>query len=325
MVLHKIGSPLLFEEVPIPKFGKNEILIKVKACALCRTDLHIIDGDLPSPTLPRILGHQIVGSIVALGDKTTRFKKGDRVGIAWLGKSCGNCFYCHSLKENLCNYPLFTGYQRDGGFAEFCVADSDFVFPLPQQYSDTEIAPLLCGGMIGYRSLRLTEGAEKIGFYGFGSSAHILIQVVNFRRDNVYAFTRSGDRKGQEFARSLGALWAGSIDEPPPHLLDAAILFAPVGAYIPLALSHIRKGGIVVSAGIHMSDIPSFPYHLLWEERVIKSVANLTRQDGFEFLKLAEQIPLKTQVTLYPLEKTNEALEDLRHGKFSGSAVISMD
>lgn len=322
MLFHGAGKPLTLKEVAIPQPNATQVLIKVSACGICRTDLHIIDGELAEPKLPLILGHQIVGEIVQKGDKVQDFNIGDRVGVPWLGGSCGLCEYCTSGRENLCDKALYTGYHIDGGYAEYCVANAAYIFPIPRHYPDLQAAPLLCAGLIGYRCLRMTEGAKRIGFFGFGASAHLLIQVVNYRGGEIYAFTRSGDHKGQEYAKSLGAVWAGSSEERPPILLDAAIIFAPVGPLVPLALNAVKKGGIVVCAGIHMSDIPSFPYRILWEERVVRSVANLTRQDGEEFLNLAPKIPIITEPNLYPLEKANEALNDLKHGRFSGSAVL---
>lgn len=322
MVLHKPLSPLSFEDVPEPSPQNDEIKIKVLYCGVCRTDLHIVDGELSSPKLPLILGHQVIGHVTTLGKNVKDFTVGDRVGIAWLADACGACTYCNIGKENLCDNAIFTGYQKDGGYAEYLVAKSAFAYPLPDFFSDPEAAPLLCAGLIGYRALRLTEGAKSIGFYGFGSSAHILVQVINHRKGRVYAFIREKNEKGCLFAKKMGAYWVGSTHESPPDLLDAAILFAPVGEHYPLALKSLRKGGIVVSAGIHMSDIPSFPYKLLWEERVMRSVANLTREDGREFLSLAPKIPIKTTITSYPLEQANTALDDLREGRLTGSAVL---
>lgn len=325
MVLTQVGKPLELKEIPEPKPSPNQVLIRISACGICRTDLHIIDGELPSPKLPLVPGHQIVGIIESVGSEVTGLKPGDRVGVPWLGGSCGNCDYCHEGKENLCNLSVYTGYHLDGGFAEYCVANPQFVFPIPHHYPDIQAAPLLCAGLIGYRALRMTGKAKNIGFYGFGSSAHIILQVVNYSGGKVYAFTRKEDIEGQEFAKKMGAAWAGSSDEEPPSHLDAAIIFAPVGSLVPKALGAIKKGGIVVCAGIHMSDIPSFPYHLLWNEKTIRSVANLTRKDGDEFLTLAPKIPVKTEVHTYQLEELNQALDDLRHGRFSGSAVISIN
>jgi len=298
------------------------VQIKVHACGICRTDLHILDRELNQPKLPLILGHQIVGTITALGKNVTEFQIGQRVGVPWLGGSCGKCRYCRAGKENLCDQAAFTGYQVDGGFAEYCVANTRFCFPISKDYPDDQAAPLLCAGLIGYRSLGKTENAQRLGIYGFGAAGHLLVQVARFQGREVYAFTQRGDDKTQQFARGLGAVWAGSSDQMPPELLDAAIIFAPVGELVPQALRAVVKGGIVVCGGIHMSDIPSFPYDILWGERVICSVANLTRQDGEEFLALAPKIPIKTEVHTYPLEKANEALEDLRNGKYSGAYVI---
>jgi propanol-preferring alcohol dehydrogenase len=289
--------------------------VQVHACAVCRTDLHVFDGELPDPKLPLVLGHQVVGTVV--GD-------GRRVGIPWLGWTCGECRYCRSDRENLCDRARFTGYQLDGGYAEYTVADERFCFALPDRYTDLEAAPLLCAGLIGYRSLRLTGDVERLGLYGFGSSAHIVAQVARHQGRRVFAFTRAGDEEGQEFARELGAVWAGASEEPPPEELDAAIIFAPVGALVPIALRALAKGGIVVCAGIHMSDVPSFPYELLWGERVVRSVANLTRRDGDEFLALAPQVPVRTEVEAYPLEQTNEALERVRSGRLRGAAVVQV-
>lgn len=325
MVLTEVKKPLELQNIPKPTPTSEQVLIKVSACGVCRTDLHIVDGELPHPKLPLVPGHQIVGIIEDVGDKVPSTKKGERVGVPWLGGSCGKCEYCTKGLENLCDEALYTGYQIDGGFAQYCVADSHFIFPIPHPYSDEQAAPLLCAGFIGYRALRMTGNVKRIGFYGFGASAHLMTQIVTHKGGEVYAFTRKGDTKGQEFAKSVGAIWAGDSEEDSPFPLDAAIIFAPVGNLVPQALRSVKKGGVVVCAGIHMSDIPSFPYELLWEERIIRSVANLTRKDGDEFLSLAPTIPIKTEVNLYPLEKTQEALEDLRHGRFSGAAVIVFD
>lgn len=313
MVLEKVGKPLVLRDVPLPKPQSHQVLIKVLACAICRTDLHILDGELKHPNLPLIMGHQIVGSTPS----------GDLVGAAWLGKSCGDCPYCLRGEENLCDTPTFTGYSINGGFAEYCVVDKNFLFSLPKGISPVQTAPLLCSGMIGYRSMKLAQRGKKIGFYGFGASAHLLVQLARYYKQEVYAFTRKGDLKTQEKAVSMGAVWAGDSETKAPELLDAAIIFASVGSLVPLALRAVRKGGVVVCAGIHMSDIPSFPYEILWGERVLRSVANLTRKDGEEFLALAAKIPIQTEVTRFPLEKTNEALEALRQGTLSGSAVIT--
>lgn len=322
MVLSAAKNPLELKEIPIPTPTAEQVLIKVAACGVCRTDLHIVDGELTHPKLPLVIGHQIVGKVEAVGKNVFGFEKGSRVGVPWLGGACGTCSYCQNGQENLCDLAIYTGYQIDGGFAEYCVADARFTFPISQNFSNLQAAPLLCGGLIGFRALRMTNGAKRIGFYGFGSSAHILVQVVNHRGGEVYAFTRKGDIEAQEFAKKRGAVWAGDSEEEPPFPLDAAIIFAPVGTLIPKALKAVKKGGTVVSAGIHMSDIPSFPYNLLWEERILRSVANLTRQDGKEFLALAPGIPIKTDVKSYPLEKANEALADLREGRITGTAVI---
>jgi propanol-preferring alcohol dehydrogenase len=285
----------------------------------------VVDGELPQPKLPLIPGHQIVGSVAALGEQVDRFQVGDRVGVPWLSFTCQHCRYCLSHRENLCDNARFTGYQLDGGYADYTVADQRFCFPIPAGYPDLEAAPLLCAGLIGYRSLRMAGDAKRLGFYGFGAAAHILIQVARHRSQEVYAFTRSGDQSGQEFALGLGAVWAGSSDERPPEPLDAAIIFAPSGPLVPAALRAVAKGGTVVCAGIHMSDIPSFPYSILWEERIVRSVANLTRQDGEEFLTLAPQIPIHTDVNLFPLEQANEALSALRSGAFNGAAVLVIE
>jgi alcohol dehydrogenase, propanol-preferring len=322
MVLQKAKQPLHLTEIPLPQPTPEQVLIKVSACGVCRTDLHIIDGELPLHKLPLIPGHQIVGRIVACGNACTSFQIGQRVGVPWLGYACQTCFYCCNGKENLCDFGIYTGYDLDGGFAEYCVADARFIFPLPSSYADQEAAPLLCAGLIGYRALQLAGKAHHIGFYGFGASAHILTQIALYQGYKVYAFTRPHDREKQATALSLGAIWASSADQLPPHPLDAALIFAPVGSLIPLALKAVRKGGVVVCAGIHMSDIPSFSYDLLWGERVVRSVAHLTRQDGREFLSLAPLVPVKTTIHTYPLEDLNKALDDLRQGRLIGSAVI---
>jgi propanol-preferring alcohol dehydrogenase len=325
MILQHQGEKLQYVELPIPSPKPNEVLIKVHACGICRTDLHVIDGDLKEPQLPIIPGHQIVGSIAELGNEVTGFRVGDRVGVPWLGGSCAHCEYCLSGNENLCDYPRFTGYQINGGLAEYCVADSRFCFPIPQNYADIQAAPLLCAGLIGFRALSKTGQAKRLGIYGFGAAAHILTQVAIYQGREVYAFTRPGDEAAQQFALQLGASWAGDSTQSPAVLLDAAIIFAPDGTLVPQALRAIRKGGIVVCGGIHMSDIPTFPYEILWGERVLCSVANLTRADGETFLALAPKIPIKTEVHVYPLIKTNEALDDLRHGRFTGAAVIEIN
>ena len=322
MVLDSPGEPLRAARVPEPEPGPQEVLIRVRACAVCRTDLHVVDGELPDPKLPLIPGHQIVGTVEDVGERVERFVPGDRVGVPWLGYTDGTCRYCRTGRENLCDYARFTGYQMDGGYAEYSVADHRFCFPLPEDYPDLQAAPLLCAGLIGYRSLRMAGDAERLGFYGFGASAHIIIQVAVHQGRRVFAFTRGGDEEGQGFARCLGAEWAGGSDEPPPEELDAAIIFAPVGALVPVALRAVAKGGVVVCAGIHMSDVPSFPYEVLWGERAVRSVANLTRRDGEEFLALAPRVPVRTEVTPFPLEGANETLEALRGGKIRGAGVL---
>ena len=326
MILEEQNTPLQLKEIQKPSPGDQQILIKVRACGICRTDLHILDGDLEHPKLPLVMGHQIVGKVESTGKEVTNFSPGDRVGVPWLGKTCQECKYCTAGKENLCDQAQFTGYQIDGGFAEYTVADDQFCFALPKEYSDEQVAPLLCAGLIGYRSYRkMIPESKNIGFYGFGSAAHILIQIATHNGKKVYAFTRPGDEEGQQFAKKRGAVWAGPSDQQPPVELDSAIIFAPVGDLVPAALKALKKGGNVVCAGIHMSDIPSFPYSILWEERRIESVANLTRKDGEEFFEVAPEVPVTTEVTTYPLEKVNQALEDLRNGTFNGSAVIDIE
>lgn len=325
MVLEKPGQPLVLKEITAPNPAPGQVLIKVHACGVCRTDLHVVDGELTEPKLPLIPGHQIVGSIIKSGENVTGLKIGDRVGVPWLGGSCGKCNFCRTGRENLCDDAKYTGYQIDGGFAEMTVADENFVFPIPDSYPDLQAAPLLCAGLIGYRSYRFTGDAQKLGLYGFGAAAHIIAQVAIHDGKEIYAFTRDEDISAQEFARELGAIWTGGSFDKPPEPLDAAIIFAPVGELVPAALRVINKGGIVVLAGIHMSDIPSFPYKIIWGERSIKSVANLTRKDGEDFLKIAPEVPVKSLVNPYPLEKVNEALDDLREGRFNGAAVIVVD
>jgi alcohol dehydrogenase, propanol-preferring len=322
MVLESQRRALHFRELPTPKPQPNQVLVKVNACAICRTDLHVVDGELADPKLPVVLGHQIVGRISALGEKVTVFRVGDRVGIPWLGYTCGQCGYCQSGRENLCNEARFTGYHLDGGYAEYAVADSRFCFRIPEGYPDLQAAPLLCAGLIGYRALTMAGGARRLGFYGFGAAAHILIQVAHHQGREVYAFTRRGDIRGQTFARQLGAIWAGDSTQRIPQELEAALIFAPAGELVPLALQAVAKGGTVICAGIHMSDIPSFPYSMLWGERTVRSVANLTRQDGEQFLALAPQIPIQTEVQSFPLSAANEALEALRSGKIQGAGVL---
>lgn len=322
MRLHKPRTPLQWEELPDLTPGPGEIRVKVLACGVCRTDLHVVDGDLTHPKLPITPGHEIIGRVDALGIGVSSLAIGQRVGIPWLGHTCGHCPYCDSKHENLCDHPVFTGYTRDGGYATQAVADARFAFPLGEEGSDVELAPLLCAGLIGWRSLAKTGDAQKVGLYGFGAAAHIIAQVLVWQKKKVFAFTRPGDTKTQDFARALGASWAGGSDELPPEQLDAAIIFAPVGSLVPAALKTLRKGGKVVCAGIHMSEIPAFSYDSLWEEREIVSVANLTRQDGLEFLSLAPKIGIRTTTTPYALKDANTALDDLRHGRFDGAAVL---
>ncbi len=324
MVLEKPKEPLQLQEWDIPTPGVGQVLLRVSACGICRTDLHIVDGELTQPKLPLVPGHQIVGRVEAVGEGVRQFTVGDRVGVPWLGKTCQHCRYCLKGQENLCDNALFTGYQIDGGYADYAIAHSQFCFSIPDDYADLQAAPLLCAGLIGYRALRMAGDAEKIGFYGFGAAAHILIQVARHQGRRVYGFTRAGDTTGQEFALSLGAVWAGASEEKPPEELDAAIIFAPVGSLVPAALRAIAKGGTVVCAGIHMSDIPSFPYEILWEERTVRSVANLTRQDGEEFLAIAPQVPVQTEVQTFPLEQANQALAALRNGQITGAAVLTL-
>ena len=325
MVLDAPGRPLRDATLPDPRPGAGEVLLRVHACGVCRTDLHVVDGDLEHSKLPLVLGHEIVGTVLECGPGATRFATGTRVGVPWLGWTCGECGYCLSGRENLCDRAQFTGYQRDGGYAELAVADERFCFPLPDGFDDFSAAPLLCAGLIGYRSLVLTGDAERLGIYGFGAAAHIVTQVARHEGRRVFAFTRPSDQAGQQFARELGAAWAGGSDSSAPEPLDAAIVFAPVGSLVPTALAAIAKGGTVVCAGIHMSEIPAFPYHLLWGERVVRSVANLTRGDGTEFLRVAGKIPVQTRVEGYPLEAANEALRDLREGRLQGAAVLQID
>lgn len=324
MVLKKSKSPLELEELPVPQPAKGQLQIKILACGICRTDLHIIDNELPNPHFPIIPGHQIVGTVEKLGPEVTSFKIGDRVGVPWLGGTCQHCDFCLTGEENLCDNAIYTGYRVNGGFAEYCVANAQFCFKLSQESSPLEQAPLLCSGLIGYRAYRMAPSAKRIGFFGFGSAAHILIQIANYEGKEIYAYTRPGDENTQAFARSMGAVWAGGSLEKAPVLLDAAIIFATDGALVPVALKAVRKGGSVICAGIHMSDIPSFPYSILWEERILRSVANLTRKDGDLLLELAPKIPIRTQTTIFSLEQLNEAIELLRKGKIKGTAVIDM-
>ncbi|HYY38285.1 MAG TPA: zinc-dependent alcohol dehydrogenase family protein [Xanthobacteraceae bacterium] len=328
MVLERPRTPLVMHEGPAPRPAAGEILIDIAACGVCRTDLHVVDGELPKPKLPIVPGHEIVGRVAGTGAGVAGFALGERVGVPWLGSTCGVCAYCKSGRENLCDRALFTGYTRDGGYATHALADARYCFPLSERLDDAELAPFLCAGLIGWRSYRMAgagargEGPQALGLYGFGAAAHILAQVAVWQGRCVYAFTRAGDEAAQAFAKSLGAVWVGGSDEMPPEPLDAAIIFAPVGALIPLALKAVKKGGRVVCGGIHMSDIPSFPYRLLWEERHVVSVANLTRADAHEFLALVPQAGVKSEVTRYPLEAANEALADLREGRLQGAAVL---
>jgi alcohol dehydrogenase, propanol-preferring len=322
MVLERPKTALVLRERPVPQPGPGDILVAVEACGVCRTDLHVVDGELPRPKLPIVPGHEIVGRVVALGSDVSGIRHGERVGVPWLGATCGVCPYCRSDRENLCDTPTFTGYTRDGGYASHAVADARFCFPLPDDVDAAEAAPLLCAGLIGWRSYRMAGEGTALGLYGFGAAAHILAQVAAWRGRRVYAFTRTGDVASQDFARALGAVWAGGSDEAPPEQLDAAIIFAPVGALVPAALAAVKKGGRVICGGIHMSDIPSFPYRLLWEERRLASVANLTRADAREFLAIAPQARIKVRVTRYALGDANAALADLRNGRFDGAAVL---
>ena len=323
MLLEQVPGPLRPAEIPSRNPAAGQVLLRVHACGVCRTDLHVVDGELPDPVLPLVPGHQIVGSVLDVGEGVERFGPGDRVGVPWLGWTCGECRFCRSGRENLCDRARFTGYQLDGGYADYAIADARFCFPVPSEYPDLQAAPLLCAGLIGYRSLRLAGDAARLGLYGFGASAHIVVQVARHEGRRVFAFTRPGDEETQCFARRLGAEWAGDSRERPPEELDAAIVFAPVGALVPAALAAVGKGGVVVCAGIHMSDIPSFPYRVLWEERVLRSVANLTRRDGEEFMALAPRVPVRTEIELFPLEEANEALARLRDGRLRGAAVLA--
>jgi len=317
MVLQHQKERLRFLEIPKPSIEPNQILIRVNACAVCRTDLHVVEGDLTQPKLPLVPGHEIIGTVEAVGNSVSGFRKGQKVGVPWLGYTCGECPYCKRGMENLCENALFTGYTIDGGYAEYTAAYENYCFPIPEQYPDVQAAPLMCAGLIGYRSLRMADNAHRIGMYGFGAAAHILIQIARYQGREVYAFTRPGDTAGQEFALGLGAAWAGNSLTKPPDLLDAAIIFAPVGDLVPRALDAVRPGGTVVCAGIHMSDIPTFPYSILWREKVLRSVANLTREDG-----IAPKVPVRTETTDFPLNEANEALDALREGRISGAAVL---
>ncbi|HEU0209415.1 MAG TPA: zinc-dependent alcohol dehydrogenase family protein [Candidatus Udaeobacter sp.] len=325
MVLDKPKRPLQLRDVPKPKPGRGQLLVRVSACAVCRTDLHVLDGELPQPKLPLILGHQIVGRVEEIGEGNPKFSAGDRVGIPWLGWTDGTCAYCRSGRENLCDNARFTGYTIDGGYAEFAVADARYCFHLPERYSDVEVAPLLCAGLIGYRSYRKTGDAQRLGIYGFGNAAHLIAQIALHEGRDLFAFTRSGDEITQQAAREMGAVWAGGSDQMPPEKLDAAIIFASVGPLVPAALRALAKGGIVVCGGIHMTDIPSFPYADLWEERVITSVANLTRRDGDEFFAIAPRVPVQTRTEAFPLEQANVALEHFRTGQLNATAVLVID
>jgi alcohol dehydrogenase, propanol-preferring len=325
MLLEASGEPLRAAEVAVPEPGAGQVLLRVHCCAVCRTDLHVVDGELPDPKLPLVPGHQIVGTVERTGEQAGGFTAGDRVGVPWLGWTDGECRYCLAGRENLCENARFTGYQIDGGYAEYAVADARFCFPIPEDFPDLQAAPLLCAGLIGHRSLRFAGDAQKLGLYGFGASAHIVAQVAVHEGRRIFAFTSQGDEKAQGFARELGAEWAGSSQEAPPEELDAAIIFAPVGALVPAALRAVARGGTVVCAGIHMSDIPTFPYEILWGERSVRSVANLTRQDGLEFLSLVPEIPVRTEVVPFPLDEANEALRTLRSGRIRGAAVLVVD
>jgi propanol-preferring alcohol dehydrogenase len=322
MTLDEPRTPLVRRQVPVPEPGPEQLLIRVAACGVCRTDLHVVDGELRDPKLPIVPGHEVVGIVEQIGGRVRNFVVGQRVGVPWLGFTCGVCPYCRSGHENLCDNPRFTGYTLDGGYAQFLVADYRYCFLLPPQYSDVEAAPLLCAGLIGYRSLVMAGDGRRLGLYGFGAAAHIIAQVARYQGRDVFAFTKPGDEEGQRFARNLGATWAGDSEKPPPESLDAAIIFAPAGPLVPTALRAVVKGGVVVCAGIHMSDIPSFRYEILWGERVVRSVANLTRRDGEEFLKLAPKVPVRTEVETLPLTRANEALRRLRAGQVRGAAVL---
>ncbi|PSS57917.1 zinc-dependent alcohol dehydrogenase family protein [Pseudomonas sp. BBP2017] len=322
MVLYTPGQPLQQEDRPVPTPGANQLLIKVLACGVCRTDLHLVDGELPQAVLPRVPGHEIVGEVMAVGTNAARERIGQRVGVPWLGWTCGQCPFCQTGRENLCDQAMFTGCHLDGGYAEYVVADQRFCFPIPETLSNTEAAPLLCAGLIGFRALQMAQGARHLGFYGFGAAAHLAIQVARGRGQEVYAFTRADDTEGQAYARSLGAKWSGSSDQPPPHLLDASLIFAPVGALVPQALAVTVKGGCVICAGIHMSDVPAFPYRLLWGERSVRSVANLTRDDGVAFFKELQHTHVHCDTTHFSLDDANQALALLRTGRFNGAIVL---
>ena len=320
--LHRPGETLRLDEVPIPQPGQGEVLLRVLACGVCRTDLHIVDGEVAAPAWPVVPGHEIVGEVVAYGPGATRFETGQRVGVPWLGGTCGHCPFCLGVRENLCDTPVFTGLHRDGGYAQYATADERFCLRMPGAYGDVAAAPLLCAGLIGYRALSMAGEARRLGLYGFGAAAHVIAQVAVRQGREVFAFTRAEDEAAQRFARELGCRWAGASDAMPPELLDVAIIFAPVGALVPAALAAVRKAGVVVCAGIHMSDIPSFPYALLWGERSVRSVANLSRRDGEEFMRLAATMWLETRTAAYPLAQANDALADLRAGRLQGAAVL---
>ncbi|MFQ5773300.1 MAG: zinc-dependent alcohol dehydrogenase family protein [Kiloniellaceae bacterium] len=324
MVLERARAPLRLEERPVPEPGPEQVLVRVRACGVCRTDLHVVDGELPHPKLPLVPGHEVVGTVAARGRHVERFAEGARIGIPWLGWTCGTCRFCRAGRENLCARAKFTGYTLDGGYAEYALVDQRYAFPIHGRYSDAEAAPLLCAGLIGYRSLRLAGEAERLGLYGFGAAAHIVAQVARYQGRRVFAFTRPGDEAAKAFARDMGAVWAGDSSEAPPEELDAAIIYAPVGALVPAALRAVAPGGTVVCAGIHMSDIPRFPYEILWRERKVLSVANLTRRDGEEFLALAPEAGVETAVEPMPLEEADEALARLREGRLRGAAVLTM-
>lgn len=324
MLLSEPGQRLRLVELPIPEPAAGQILVEVEACGVCRTDLHLVDGELPEPKLPIVPGHEIVGRVSRLGANVSGFRLGQRIGVPWLGWTCGHCWYCTAGRENLCNEARFTGYQMNGGYADYTVADARYCFPIAENHDAAQAAPLLCAGLIGYRALTMAGEARRIGVYGFGAAAHIICQVARWQGREVYAFTRPGDTAAQAFAQEIGAVWAGDSTDAPPRKLEAALIFAPAGALVPTALAQMAKGGVVVCAGIHMSDIPSFPYHLLWGERVIRSVANLTRRDGDEFLALAPKVPVRTQIHRYRLEQANDALDHLRAGEFQGAAVLVM-
>jgi propanol-preferring alcohol dehydrogenase len=325
MILTAPKSGLCQVELAEPEPGPEQVLIRVRACGVCRTDLHVVDGELPDPKLPLVPGHEVVGMVVRKGERVDRFREGDRVGVPWLGRTCGTCRFCLAGRENLCDRPGFTGYTLDGGYAEYTLADQRYCFPVPAAFGDAEAAPLLCAGLIGYRSLALAGDARRLGIYGFGAAAHIVAQVARHQGREVYAFTRPGDEEAQRFARDLGAAWAGDSTSQPPEELDAAILYAPVGSLVPAALRAVAKGGTVVCAGIHMSDIPAFPYRLLWGERTVRSVANLTRRDGEEFLALAPRVPVRTEIQIFALADANQALQRLREGRLRGAAVLLPD